>query len=114
MARTPEGRRLTEQHKAAQIKLGALAAALTLTNGKRLDPDDLDGTREAWETRQAAIIAALRIQSQRMAENYLIAFHEAEGMDPPKLKRPKLPPVRDAIEWVVPTIKKRTAKYGKA
>ena len=112
MARTPEGRRLTEVHKRAQIRLGAIAAALTLENGKRLDPDDLDGTRKAWEARQAAIIATLRAQSARLAEDYLRAFWAAEGMKPRDIERPKLPPASEAVAWVVPTIKARTARYG--
>ena len=114
MARTAEGRRLTEQHKRAQIKLGAVAAALSATNAARLDPDDLDGTREAGEARQMAIIATLRAQSQRLAEDYLKAFWQAEGMTPQKVERPKLPPIRESVEWVVPTIKARTARYGDA
>ena len=114
MARTAEGRRLTEQHKRAQIKLGAVAAALSASNAARLDPDDLDGTREAWEARQMAIIATLRAQSQRMAENYLRAFWQAEGMEPREIVRPELPPIRESVAWVVPTIKARTARYGDA
>ena len=112
MARTAEGRRLTEQHKRAQIKLGAIAAALTLENAKTLDPDDLDGTRGPWEARQSAIIATMRAQAQRMAEDYLRAFWSAEGMKPREIMRPELPDPRESVAWVVPTIKARTARYG--
>lgn len=108
MARTPEGRKLTDDHRKAQIKLGGLAAALTIANGKRLDPDDLDGTRDDWEARQIVILDTLRKQSQRLAEDYLKAFRKAEGMDPRDIEKPKLPPVREVVAWVVPTIKART------
>ena len=107
MARTPEGRRLTEEHRKAQIRLGGMAAALTVQNGANLDPEDLDGTRDQWEARQLAILGTLRAQSQRLAEEYLKAFREAEGMDPAPIKRPPLRPVREVTQWVVPTIKAR-------
>ena len=57
MARTPEGRRLTEAHKRAQIKLGAMAAALSADNAKRLDPENLDGTVERFEIVDASLEA---------------------------------------------------------
>lgn len=108
MARTPEGRKLTDDHRKAQIKLAGLAAALTIANGKRLDPDDLDGTRDDWEARQIVILDTLRKQSQRLAEDYLKAFRKAEGMEPRDIEKPELPPVREVVAWVVPTIKART------
>lgn len=107
MARTPEGRRLTEEHRRAQINLGAIAAALTIQNGKRLDPDDLDGTRADWEARQSLIVATLRAESQRLAEEYLKAFRKAEGMAAQDIARPELPPVAESVAWVVPLIKAR-------
>ena len=107
MARTPEGRRLTEEHRRAQINLGAIAAALTLQNGKRLDPDDLDGTRDGWEARQTLIVGTLRVEAQRLAEEYVKAFRKAEGMAAQNIERPELPPVADSVAWVVPTIKAR-------
>ena len=112
MARTPEGKRLTEEHKRAQIRLGALAAALTVENGKRLDADDLDGTRELWQTAQAAIIQTLRRRSEVLAEDYLRAFWKAEGIQPKEFAELDLTPARDAVAWVVPVIKARTARYA--
>lgn len=114
MASTAEGRRLTREHKAAQTRLGALAAALTMENAKRLDPDDLDGTEATWKAHQAAIIATMRRRSVALAEEYLLAFCEAEGVEPPELVDVELPPIADAVDWVVPTIKARTAKYANA
>jgi hypothetical protein len=112
VARTPEGRRLTEAHKQAQIRLGALAAALTVRNAERLDPDNLDATEARWKAGQAAIIATLRRRSQLLAEEYLRAFWAAEGIPPADVATPDLPPIADAVDWVVPTIKARTARYG--
>lgn len=114
MARTSEGRRLTEEHKLAQIRLGSIAAALTLENAKRLDVNDLDGTRERWALAQQAIIVTLRRRSQVLAEDYLRDFWEAEGVAPRDIVTPDLPDPREAVEWVVPVIKARTAKYANA
>jgi len=112
VARTPEGKRLTDAHKQAQIRLGALAAALTVENAKRLDVDDLDGTREAWLTTQAAIIEALRRRSEILAEDYLRAFWKAEGIKPSEFAELDLRPAREVMAWVVPVIKTRKAKYA--
>ena len=114
MARTAEGRRLTEQHRRAQIKLGAIAAALSASNAKNLDPGDLDGTEARWTAAEVVIIEKMREQSQRLAENYLRAFWQAEGMEPRRIERPKLTPAVESVAWVVPTIKARTARYGDA
>lgn len=111
MARTTEGRRLTEEHKRAQIRLGAIAAALTLENAKRLDPDDLDATEARWKAGQMAIIATMRRRSAALAEEYLLAFCDAEGESPPNFADPDLPSLTDAVDWVVPVIKTRTARY---
>ena len=112
MARTPAGRRLTDAHRKAQIKLGGIAAALTIQNAQRLDPDDLDGTGPAWEQRQALIIETMRQRSEALAREYLAAFWEAEGMAPQELVDADLPSARDVVSWVIPTIKARTARYG--
>lgn len=112
MARTPEGRRLTEDHKRAQIRLGALAAALTVENGKRLNVDDLDGSRDLWMTAQAAIIQTLRRRSEVLAEDYLRDFWKAEGIPPTELADLDLPPAREVVAWVVPTIKARMGRYA--
>ena len=112
MARTRAGRRLTDAHRKAQIKLGAIAAALTIENALRLDANDLDGTGPEWERRQALIIESMRQRSAALAREYVEAFRAAEGMDPAELAEPQLPPARDAVGWVIPTIKARTARYG--
>lgn len=114
MARTPEGKRLTAAHKAAQARLGAIAAALTVENAKRLDVDDLDGTEARWKAGQAAIITTLRRRSQTLAVDYVRAFRAAEGIDPGDVVVPDLGPAADAVDWIVPTIKARTARYGNA
>lgn len=112
MARTPEGKRLTEEHKRAQIRLGGIAAALTAKNADRLNIDDLDVTRARWLAAQVAIIEALREQSHRLAVAYLEAFWEAEGMEPEPIVRPVLPSAVESVAWVVPTIKARMSRYG--
>ena len=107
MARTAEGRRLTQEHKLAQIRLGGAAAALTAANARRLDPNDLDGTEARWMAAQVAIVETLRTQSQKLAEDYLRAFWK-------EIVRPKLPPAVESVRWVVPTIKARTKRYAEA
>lgn len=113
MARTAKGRRLTEEHKRAQVRLGGLAAALTVENAKRLDPDNLDGTEARWAAAQAAIILTLRRRSQVLAEEYLRAFWDAEGIEPSEIESPELTDPREVVAWVVPAIKARTALYAK-
>jgi hypothetical protein len=113
VARTPEGRRLTEEHKRAQIRLGALAAALTVENAKRLDSDNLNGTEARWAAAQAAILLALRRRSQVLAEEYLRAFWDAEDIEPTEIRAPELTDPREAVAWVVPVIRARTALYAR-
>ena len=113
MARTLAGRRLTDAHRKAQVKLAGIAAALTVQNAKRLDLNDLDGTRADWERRQVLIIEAMRGRSQALAREYLAAYWEAEGMEPDDITDDlDLTPAREAVAWVVPTIKARVARYG--
>lgn len=114
MARTVEGRRLTEAHKRQQIRLGGMAAALTAENAKRLDPKDLDGTAARWMAAQIVIVDTLRSQSQRLAEDYLRAFWKAEGMKPQPIVKPDLPPAVHSVAWVIPTIKARMARDAEA
>lgn len=107
MAKTELGRKLTAQHKADQVTLAATASALTLANAKRLDVDDLDGTRKAWEARQVLIIETLRRESANRARRYVEAFRAAEGMPPAEFVEPVFPPAIESVAWVVPTIKAR-------
>lgn len=100
-----EGRRLTEQHKAAQVRLAGLAAMLTVANGKRLDVADLDGSMPDWLARQALILDGMRLKSRRLAAAYVVAFRAAEGYAPADVVEPVLPSVAEVAGWVVPTIK---------
>ncbi len=109
MARTDMGRRLTEAHKRQQIRLGAIAAGLTAENAKRLDPNNLDSTAARWMAVQIVIIERLRVQSQKLAEDYLREFWKAEGMKPQPIVKPDLPPAVHSVAWVIPTIKARMA-----
>lgn len=112
MARTDEGRRLTDQHRKAQVRLGGIAAGLSAANGKRLDIEDLDGSGPRWMAAQVAIIDAMRAQSARLAVEYVRAFREAEGFDPVDVTVPEFPPAIDAVSWVIPTIKARMTRYA--
>lgn len=107
MARTELGRALTAKHKADQVTLAATAAALTLANAKRLDVNDLDGTRAAWESRQILIVETMRRESARRARLYVEEFRRAEGMSPADFVEPEFIPAAETVAWVVPTIKAR-------
>ena len=113
MATTAEGDRLTREHMDAQARLGELAAAMTIKNARdRLNPYDLDGSRERWMLAQVAITRTLRRRSEVLARAYLTAFREAERVPPDDIAAPDPMSVTDALEWVVPWIKARTAKHA--
>lgn len=112
MARTAEGRRLTDAHRKAQVRLGGIAAAMTAANAKRLDIEDLDGSGPRWVAAQVAIIEAMRAQSALLAADYVRKFRRAEGLAPVDVATPELPPAIDSVSWVIPTIKARMTRYA--
>lgn len=75
---TPAGRRLTEAHRLAQLRLGSLTVERMRAIWRLLDPERLDGTFEDWLTTAIPIIAAQRQASARLAGAYLTALRAIE------------------------------------
>lgn len=65
--------RLSEQHRLAQVRLGAITATAILQVWPLLDPEQLDATFERWLTAVTPIVGANRAVSIRLATNYLAA-----------------------------------------
>lgn len=80
MARTPEGRDLTEAQRRQQITVGINAEQEVRAQWKRLDLDDLDGSSPAWLAATATILRRRRAQSATLAGIYVTAFRDAEGV----------------------------------
>lgn len=85
MAGTPDGTRLTEEHRAAQIAIRARLAADVAAAWSLLDPRRLDETTPAWLAVMLALIGAHRGDSARTASRYYTAYRSAElaGNVPP-------------------------------
>lgn len=79
MALTDAGRQLTEEHRLAQLAIGANAAILSGELWDMLDPNDLDGTRRAWVA-SSVIAAQLQFgQSRSLAETYVSSYQAMEA-----------------------------------
>lgn len=90
MAATTAARQLTEQHRLAQIRLGAVTAALLRRIWPLLDLDDLDGTFEQWLTAVTPVVRSQRAVSARLASGYVTAFRQLELGTPDQLFHPEL------------------------
>ncbi len=64
---------LSEAHRLAQVRLGAVTAAAVVEVWPLLDPRNLDATFRRWLTAVTPIVTANRIVSTRLAANYLTA-----------------------------------------
>ncbi len=79
MARTPEGARLTQQHRATQRRIRALVMRRVQNLWPLLDPADITSTERAWMAATIDAINAGRQLSARAAVRYYEAFRLAEG-----------------------------------
>lgn len=78
MALTDTGKQLTEEHRLAQLAIGANAAIASTSLWSMLNPDDIDGTRDAWLA-SSLIAAQLQFgQSSSVAESYVSAYQAVE------------------------------------
>lgn len=64
---------LAQAHRLVQVRLGARAVAGMRAVWPLLDPEDLDGTFARWLVAATAIIRSQRVQSARLAANFLLA-----------------------------------------
>lgn len=78
MAGTADGRRLTEEHRAAQVAIRARLAADVAAAWSLLDPRRLDETTPAWLAVMLALIGAHRADSATAAAAYFTAYRSAE------------------------------------
>lgn len=78
MAATVEARRLTEAHRQAQARLGAVVVRQILATWPLLDPEDLDASVRRWLAVTVPLVASNRRTSARLAANYLTTFRALE------------------------------------
>lgn len=97
MASTPQGRRLTEQHRLAQqqVRAGFLAEFLVLW--ALLDSRRLDETSPGWVRAVLALIRDHRLRSMEVAAAYFFDFQAVEAPSTPGRR-----PVIEVPEIVVP------------
>ena len=78
MANTATGRRLTEQHRLAQLALEVATIAQLRRIWGSLDPNRLEATTPGWLTAALAIVATQYQASTLIARRYFQAFRIAE------------------------------------
>lgn len=92
MAATDAGRRLTESHRRAQLRVAARTVRQLGVVWPLLDPVDLDGTRERWVRAALPVIEQNREVSAGLAGRYMSRFREVE-VGPPAGWVPSSPAV---------------------
>lgn len=78
MAATAQGRRLTEAHRLAQARLGAITVRQMVAAWGLMTPDALDASTERWLRTVMPIITGQRARSARLAANYVATFKALE------------------------------------
>lgn len=96
MAANPAAARLTEAHRQAQNRLGAVTVAQMLASWALLDLEDLDGTFPRWLQVVVPLVGAQRRISARLAANYLTTFRALELGVTPDTLTPALADLVDA------------------
>ena len=78
MAATATGRRLTEDHRQAQLAVRAELLRDVVTAWAALDPGALDRSVPSWLELMLSLVGAYRARSARTAMDYLAEFRTAE------------------------------------
>lgn len=78
MAQTPRGRRLTEQHRLAQLGIASQGEAVARRLWRGLDPTDIRGSWPAWLAANTAALATFYSLSQDVASEYIRDYRLAE------------------------------------
>jgi hypothetical protein len=78
VAATLAGRRLTEAHRKAQLRLGVVTVAQMRAVWPLLDPEDLDATTARWLRAAVPLIGNQRRVSALLAARYVTAYRTAE------------------------------------
>jgi len=93
MASTPEGRRLTEAHRQAQMDVRDEFLTEFLVLWALLDTARLDETGPGWIQAVLRAVVAYRLLSAEVATQYYWDFRAAEAPD--SATRPRIPDLRD-------------------
>lgn len=80
MARTAEGESLTEAHRALQIRMAAALTRDLAVLWRPVDPTDIRGTLEPFSSAAEVVTLATRRSNALAAQEYYVAFREAEGV----------------------------------
>lgn len=78
MASSPEGRRLTEQHRLAQIRIAQLTTAQMLHLWRIIDPAALATTSAAWLAAALQLVQGSHRASAGISRSYYQALRQAE------------------------------------
>jgi len=81
VAAVAEAAQLTETHRLAQARLGAVTVENLVKSFVLLDPSDIAGTSPRWLRAAMAIIGVRRSMSATLAANYLTLFRAIEADD---------------------------------
>lgn len=103
MASTPDGRRLTEQHRQAQLGLRAEFLAQFLALWPLLDSRRLDETSPGWVAAVMLLLRPFRERSARLATSYFVNFRQVElpaarRIELPRIEVPEPPQAPDVPE----------------
>lgn len=114
MASRPEARQLTEAHRLAQARLGAITSRDMLSAWRLIDPNDLDATVPEWLRIAEALISRNRDTSTALAAAYLRRFRAIEAGTTAALKIVTVPAAAEAVRTSLLvtgpiTVKKATA-----
>lgn len=90
MASTPEGRRLTEQHRQEQQRIRAQFLIEFLALWPLLDPTRLDETSPGWIRAVMAVIRLFRERSAEASAVYFLNFRAFEAPQPARIATPQL------------------------
>lgn len=103
MAATPEGRRLTEAHRQAQMDVRDEFLTEFLALWALLDTAQLDDTGPGWVRAVMRLVATYRLLSAQVATRYYWAFAAAEAPDSAPRPRLEQPPGADRSPTPSPT-----------
>lgn len=98
MASSPEGRRLTEQHRLEQQQVRAAFLAEFIALWALLDTARLDETSPGWIRAVARAISVFRMRSAQTSVSYFVAFRQVEAP-----REPSGPPIIELPQLVVPS-----------
>lgn len=93
MASSPAAAQLTERHRLAQLRLGAIGARRMLAAWPLIDPKAVDDTFERWLRVVLPLTQAQREASARLAQRYYSEFRNREVPDAPAFTPPPVTPL---------------------